>query len=111
MGLLIRWLVNAIALYIVAYLVPGVHLANFWTALVAVVVIGLINALVKPILLLLTLPINILTLGLFTFVLNAILLLLAAYVIPGFTIDGFLTAFVASILLSIISTILHTLVK
>ena len=109
--ILANWVLNAIALYIVAQLLRGVMVDDFWAALIAVVIIGLINALIKPLLLLLTLPINVLTLGLFTFVINALLLMLAGNITPGFRIDGFGTAFIASILLSVISMVLHTLVK
>lgn len=109
-----RWLiklgVNAVALYLVSLLVDGVVLSGFGAALIAVIIIALINTLIKPILIILTLPINILSLGLFTFVINALLLLLAGNLTPGFEIHGFGTALIASILLTIISTILHTLV-
>lgn len=107
--LIIKWFVNALALYIVSWLLPGVILSDFVSALIAVLVIGLVNVFLKPILLLLTLPINLITLGLFTFVINALLLLLAARITDGFQVDGFLTAIFASILLSIISTMLQTL--
>lgn len=104
-----NWVLNALALFIVSKILSGIYVANFATALIAALVIGLVNALVKPILLFLTLPITILTLGLFTFVINALLLLLAGAITPGFRVDGFGTALVGSILLSLISTILHTL--
>src|SRR3972149_3229805 len=109
--LIAKWVLNALALYIVSKIIPGIMLTDFGSALVPGIVIGLMNALVKPILLLLTLPINILSLGLFTFVLNAALLLLASSLTPGFKIEGFWTAVIGSILLSLISTILHSLVE
>lgn len=109
--LLANWIVNALALFIVSKIVPGIFLSDFASALVAVIVIGFINAIIKPILLLLTLPINILTLGLFTFIINAAMLLLASTFTPGFKVDGFVTALVGSILLSIVSTILHMLTR
>ena len=108
---IIRWFVNAIALYIVTRILPGIQLADFGSALVAVLVIGLVNALIKPILLLLTLPITILTFGLFSLVINALMLMLAGNLTPGFQVDGFGTALIGSILLSIITTILHSLAK
>jgi putative membrane protein len=111
MNLLIRWFVNALSLYIVSKVVTGIHVKDFTTSLVAALIIGLINALIKPVLLLLTLPINILTLGLFTFILNAGLLLLAGRITPGFIVDGFWSALVGSILLSLISTILFSLIS
>ncbi len=110
MKLIANWFLNALALFIVSKIVSGIELRGFGAALVAVLVIGLVNALVKPILLILTLPITILTLGLFTFVLNALMLLLASNLVNGFRVDGFWTALVASILLSIVSTILHAFV-
>lgn len=111
MQLVIRWMVNAIALYIVTRILPGIQVADFLSALIAVLVIGLVNALIKPILLFLTLPITILTFGLFALVINALMLMLAGNLTPGFQVDGFGTAFLGSILLSIISTILHSLAK
>ncbi len=111
MHILVRWIINALSLYIVARIVPGIRLTDFGAALIAVIFIGLINALLKPILLLLTLPINILTLGLFTFILNASLLKLAASVSPDFQVDGWGSAIIGSVLLSIVSTILHSLVR
>ncbi len=110
LALIVSWVLNALALYIVASILPGIHLADFGSALVAAIIIGFVNALVKPILLLLTLPISILTLGLFALVINAAMLLLASAISPGFKVDGFLTALVGSILLSIVTTILHSLV-
>ena len=107
MGILINWLVSTLAIIASAYLLPGVHIASFTTALVVAVVLGIINAIIKPILIILTLPINILTLGLFTLVINALMILLAARLVTGFTVDGFWWAFIFSIILSIINSILH----
>jgi len=104
-----NWVLSALALFLVSKIISGIYVADFGSALVAALVIGLVNALVKPILLFLTLPINILTLGLFTFVVNALLLMLSGAVTPGFRVDGFGTALVGSVLLSLISTVLHTL--
>lgn len=108
---LARWIINALALYIVAHIVPGIELQSFTAALVAIVVISLVNVLVKPILFLLTLPITVVTLGLFTLVLNGGMLLLAGNLTPGFRVDGFGSAFIGSLLLSIVSTLLHALVR
>lgn len=102
---------SAIALYIVSRLVPGIILGSFTAALVAVLIIGLINALLKPILMLLTLPVTILTLGLFTFIVNALLFLLAGSVTTGFQVHGFGAALIGSILFSVVSTLLHALVR
>ncbi len=111
MKFIANWFLNAVALYLVSRILSGIHIHDFWSALIAAAVIGLVNALVKPVFLLLTLPITIITLGLFTFVINALMLLLASAITPGFKVDGFLTALIASILLSIFSTILHSLVR
>lgn len=111
MRLLIKWLIFSFAIYAAAYLLqPGIMVADFTTALVAAIVLGLINAVIAPILLILTLPINILTLGLFTFVLNALLVMLAGNLIPGFTVAGFWYALLFSLIVSVINSILSTLV-
>lgn len=111
MTILFRWLTSALAIIAVAYLLPGVHIANLVTALVVALVLGILNAVVKPILFFLTLPITILTLGLFSLVLNAVIVLLVSKLVPGFIVDGFLWALVFSILLSFINTILSHLFK
>lgn len=109
MSILINWLVSALAILAAAYLLPGVHIGGFITALIVAVVLGIINAFLKPILLLLTLPINILTLGLFTFVVNAFVILIVSSLVPGFRVDGFLWALLFSIVLSLINSFLHML--
>ncbi|OGG34526.1 hypothetical protein A2363_04955 [Candidatus Gottesmanbacteria bacterium RIFOXYB1_FULL_47_11] len=111
MSIIVRWVLNALALYIVATILPGIHLSDFGSALVAVVIIGLVNVLIKPILFLLTLPVTVITFGLFAFVLNALMLMLASALTPGFKIDGFGTALLGSILLSLITTVLYSLVQ
>ena len=107
MKLILKWLIAAIAIVISAYIIPGVSVASFWTAIWLALFLALINVIIKPILILFTLPINILTLGLFTFVINALLILLASSIIKGFNVDGFWVAMLFSIVLSIISYILH----
>ncbi len=102
-----NWIISALALLVVSRYVPGFHVNSFTTALVVAIGLGIINALIKPIILILTLPINILTLGLFTFVINALLLLLVAKLVPGFTIDGFIPALIGAVVLWLISTIVH----
>ena len=109
MSILINWILSALAVFAAAYILPGVHIQSFTTALIAALVLGVINAIFKPILLILTLPINLLTLGLFTFVINAALILFAANLVPGFRVDGFLWALILSILLSVINSVLHSL--
>lgn len=103
MKLLFRWLINAVALIAVANIVPGFGVDTFYTALIAALVLGLVNALIRPILLILTLPINILTLGLFTFVINALMVWLASTIVSGFTVEGFVPAFVAALFLWAVS--------
>ncbi len=102
----VRWLVNAVGLLVTAAIVPGIVLKNVFTALLAAAVVGVINAFVRPIFLILTLPINLLTLGLFTFVLNGLMLLLAAVFVPGFTVSGLWAAILGAFLLSIVSSII-----
>lgn len=106
-GILANWLLSAIAIVVTAEFVPGFHVASFTTALIVALVLGIVNAIIKPILLLLTLPINILTFGLFTFVINAILILLVAQFVSGFTVVGFLPALVAGVILWLISHLIN----
>lgn len=111
MGLLISLLLNTLALIITAYIVPGFRVDTFTSALLAAIVLGIINTFVKPILLFLTLPLTIVTLGLFIFVVNAIVLRLTTLVVPGFMVEGWMTAILGAIVLSVASTILSLLVK
>lgn len=99
----------ATSVMIAAYLIPGVTINSFFSALFVALFLGIINILIRPVLILITLPINILTLGLFTFVINAILVLLASSVIKGFEVGGFWTAMFFSIVLSIVNYILNGL--
>lgn len=108
LNMVIRWVLFALALLLIAWLVPGIQVAGFVPALIAALVIGLINIFVRPILGALTLPINIATLGIFSFILNALLLWLSAAIVPGFNIDGFLPALIGSILLTILSVIINS---
>ena len=108
---LVRWLVNTVALILIEHIVSGVHVDSFWTIIVAALVFGILNALVRPVLILLTLPINIATLGLFTFVINAAILGMTAALVRGFVIDGFFWAIWASILLSLVSMLLSFFLK
>jgi len=103
MGILLNWLASAFVIIIAAYLLPGVHVASFWTALVVALVLGILNVLLKPLLILLTLPITLITFGLFTLVINALLVLLASNLVPGFTVDGFWWALLFSLLISFIN--------
>jgi len=110
-AILVRWVLNAAALWIVAHLISGVTYRSIPTLLWTAAVLGLVNALIRPILLLVTLPLNILTLGLFTFVINAIMLLLVDALIPGFDVAGFWTALLAAVLLAIVGGLLSWLVR
>ena len=99
--------VNAIAFYVVAYLVPGVTIVGWEALLVVAVVWGVLSILLKPILILLTLPINILTLGLFTFVINALLITLMSRLVAGFRVEGFGTALLAAVVLALVNFVLN----
>lgn len=107
-NLFLKWLINSVAILISAYIITGVTVTSFWAALWVALLLGLINVTLKPILILLTLPINLLTLGLFTFVINALMILLASTVIQGFHVSGFWVALLFSIVLSIVSYLLNT---
>jgi putative membrane protein len=107
----LTWLLAALSLMITAYLVPGIHIASFTAAAVAVIVMGLVNAIVKPILTILTLPLTILSLGLFLLVINAISLSLVGYFTPGFTVEGFWPALIGSIVLSLVSGLINKFVN
>jgi putative membrane protein len=103
-------IINTVAIAITAYILPGVVVANVFVALIVAVVLGIINMFLRPILVILTLPINVLTLGLFTFVINGLLVMLASSIIPGFHIDGFWTAVLFSIITSVISGFLDMVI-
>ena len=105
--MLLRWLLSAVAIIITAKLIPGIQVASFWTAIWLALLLGLINAVIRPILVLVTLPINILTLGLFTFVINGLLVMFASSIIKGFGVGGFLNAVLFSIVFSVISYLLN----
>lgn len=106
MRLLLHWLLNATALLAVAYLMPSIQVASFGAAMIAALVLGLVNALLRPLLLLLTLPVTLLTLGLFVFVLNGLMFWLAGSLLQGFEVGGFWPAVFGAILYSIFSSIL-----
>ena len=111
MSIIIGLLVNSLAVFATDYLLTGVTIKDFFTAVVVAIVLGILNTFVKPVLVLLTLPINLLTFWLFTFVINAVLVLVASWLVPGFHVDGFLWALAFSLVLSLISSFLNTLVK
>ena len=96
MYLFLRWVGYALVIMFIAWVVPGISVANFLTAMLVAIVIALINVFIKPVLVLITLPINILTLGLFTLIINALLFMFAGYIAPGIEVDGFLSAFLSA---------------
>jgi putative membrane protein len=110
-GILIRWLISAFSILITAYLVDGIHVGGFLSAFFAAAILGILNAFFRPILFILTLPITILSLGLFTFVINALLLLMVSGVISGFDVDGFWAALFGSLLISLVSWLLTSLIN
>lgn len=111
MQIIVALLINAIALLFTAYLVPGFVIADFTSALLAAIVLGVVNTFIKPVLSFITAPLTVVTLGLFTFVVNAIVLFIVSAVVPGLQIEGWLPAILGAIVLSIISTILNSVLK
>ena len=111
MTLLLVWILNAVALLVVAYILPGIVVASFWSAMWAALVLGLINMLVKPLFVLLTLPITIVTVGLFLFVINALMFWLAGSILKGFQVKGFWWAVLGALLYSLISGFLTNLIN
>ena len=110
MRLLVVWLINTLALIAVAYLMPSIQVSSFGAALIAALVLGLVNAIVRPVLVLLTLPVTILTLGLFIFVLNGLLFWMVGAWLEGFHVGGFWSAVIGAILFSLVSWLLSALV-
>ena len=110
MRILVVWLINALALIAVAYLLPSISVSSFTSALVAALVLGLVNAIIRPVLVLLTLPVTVLTLGLFILVINALLFWFVGSILDGFHVQGFWGALLGSILFSIVSWLLATIV-
>jgi putative membrane protein len=111
MELILIWILNAVALLVVAYILPGITVASFGSALIAALVLGLLNALVKPVLILLTLPITVVTLGLFLLVLNALVFWFAGSILKGFQVNGFWWALIGAIVYSIVSGLLSGLLS
>jgi putative membrane protein len=111
MRLIVNWLLTTAAILISAYFLPGVSIRSLGAALITALVLGLINAIIRPVLVILTLPVTIVTLGLFIFILNALLVLLTSALVPGFEVHGFLWALLFSLLFSIVSFLLHRIVR
>ncbi len=110
MQFLVRLILNGLAIVLASYLIPGIHVSGPIAALFAGLFLGVVNAIVKPVLFVLTLPLTLLTLGLFLFVLNAMCLGLVAMLVPGFTIDGLLPAILGALLVSVMSWVVNGLV-
>lgn len=108
MKLFLKWLIMAASILIAAKLIPGVAISGIWAALWLAIFLAIINIIIRPILIVVTLPINILTLGLFTFVINALLVWLSSTIIAGFSVAGFLPALYFSVILSVVSYLLNT---
>jgi len=111
MGIFIRWLILTAAIVAASYLIDGIRVSGFFSAFCAAAVLGILNALFRPILFILTLPINIMTLGLFTFIINALLLKMASGVIPGFDVHGFWSAVFAALIISGVNWILSSFIN
>jgi putative membrane protein len=111
MGILIRWVILTASIIIASYLLEGIRVSGFFSAFFAAAALGILNALFRPILLILTLPINVLTLGLFTFIINALMLKMASGIIPGFEVYGFWTAVIGSLIISVISWLLNSFIS
>jgi len=110
-GIFIRWLILTLSILAAAYLFEGIEVSSFFSAFFAAAVLGILNAFFRPILLLLTLPINLLTLGLFTFVVNALMLMLTSGIISGFHVQGFWSAVFGSLVISVVSWLLTSVVN
>ncbi|MBI4008708.1 phage holin family protein [Candidatus Roizmanbacteria bacterium] len=111
MSLLLNLLINGFAVFVAGYLLPGVRIDSFFTAIVVSIALAIVNTFVKPIVLFLTLPFNILTLGLFTFIINGLMVILVSTFIPGFKVQSFLWAMAFSLVLWAVNFILHSLTK
>lgn len=110
-NLLVRFLLNGVAVLLTAYLLPGVDVTNYETALITALVLSLANVIIKPILIVLTIPITVVTLGLFLLVINAIIILIADYFVPGFSVNGFWWALAFSLIMSIFNSIINDILK
>jgi len=110
-GLLLRWLILTVAILLTPYLISGIHVSGFFSAFFAAAILGILNAVFRPILLILTLPINVLTFGLFTFIINALLLEMVSGVIPGFYVRGFWAAVFGSLVISGVSWLITSLIN
>ena len=111
MRLVFRWLISTLTLMLVAYYVPGIMVASFYSALIAALILGLINAVIRPLVIVLTLPVNVLTLGLFTLVINSLMFWLAASMVKGFYVSSFMAAFWGALIMWLVSWITNSMLK
>ena len=109
--LLLKWALSAVALLFVAYIAPGISIAGWTGAFIAALVLGLVNAVIRPILVVLTLPVTILTLGLFIFVINALMFWFVGSILQGFVVSGFTAALIGSLIYSVLSLIINAALK
>ncbi len=107
MNIFLRWILFAALIVFTAWIIPGITVSNFLSAMLVCVILALINAFIKPLLTFITIPINVLTLGLFSFVINALMLWLAGYITPGFAVNGFLSALLGSIILAVFTPVIN----
>lgn len=107
--LIVKWLVNALAIFLVGNFLPGIHVPDYMTALWAALALGILNTIIRPVLLLLTLPINLLTLGLFSFILNGFMFWIATKLVHGFSVDGFWWAVLGALIVSVIAMVANRL--
>jgi len=107
MNILINWVINTLVIMVAAYILPGVHVQNMWAAFVVALVLGVLNVLIKPILVVLTLPVTIVSFGLFLLVINAMMVVMVSHIVPGFSVDSFLWALLFSALVSLINLALQ----
>jgi putative membrane protein len=110
-GLAVRWVILAGAIVVASYLLDGIEITGFFPALGAAAMLGILNAVLRPVLIILTLPINVLSLGLFTFIINALLLKMVSGVIPGFDVHGFWTAVWGSLIITLVNWLLHSFIN
>ena len=111
LGLLLHWVLSALALLIVARIVPGFHVSGLWPALIAALVIGLLNATVGLFLKIVTFPLSILTLGIFLLVINGLMILLASSIVRGFRVQGFIPAFWGAVVLALLGMLIRALTR
>jgi len=109
-GIFLRWVILTFSIIIASYILEGIHVSGFFSALFAAALLGILNAIFRPILIILTLPINILSLGLFTFVINAVMIMMVSGVISGFEVKGFWSAVFGSLLISVVSWLLNSFI-